>query len=109
MDRFRREHEVRVLLEVRVDVAIHTCQTIRQRSAKGLCLLSVAVARDNTTANALEQSSKLPRSRTTLGVSTDTLLRHDRDCIARSAVYGRKDVVPDVGLITLLHRNSQYE
>ena len=71
-------------------------------------LLGVAVARNNTVVDTLQEASKLPSSRTTLRVTAKTLLRHDRHSIARRSMNGREDVVPYMGLVLLLQGNNQH-
>ena len=65
-------------------------------------VLSVAVSGDNTTLHTLQETSELPGSRSTLRVSTKTLLRHDGNDVAHSTVDTRKHIVPDVRLVRLL-------
>ena len=71
-----------------------------------LYLLGVAIAGNDTVVHALQKASCLPRRGTTLRVTTQALLRHDRDGVARSTVEGREDGVPDVRLVLLLQRNE---
>lgn len=65
-------------------------------------VLSVAIARDDTALHTLQETSELPRSGSTLGVSTETLLRHDGDDVAHSTINACEDIVPDMRLVCLL-------
>lgn len=101
MDGLRREEQVRVFLEVHVDVA---SKKLAPRLGPDMIRYSlrVTVARDDTRVNTLEQTGELPSRRATLRVTAQALLRHDRNSIAVSTSEVGEDVVPDVGLVLLL-------
>lgn len=65
-------------------------------------LLAVPVTGDDTSSDGLEQSRHLPCSRSSLRMSNEALLRHNRDSVAGSATDRGEDVVPNAGLILLL-------
>ena len=65
-------------------------------------LLGVAVARNNTVVDTLQETSKLPSSRTTLRVTAKALLSHDGHGVAICTPKVGEDVVPNVGLVLLL-------
>lgn len=65
-------------------------------------LLGVAVARNGARLDALKETSQLPRRGTTLRVSAQALLSHDRDGVALRTTNVREYIVPDRGLVLLL-------
>ena len=71
-------------------------------------LLGVAVARNNTVVDTLQEASKLPSSRTTLRVTAKALLSHDWDGVARRTSKVAEDVIPNVGLVRLLQWWSEH-
>ena len=89
------------LAELNVDIAIKQLAYLAA-AGKEVSVLSVAIARNDTSVHTLEQTGQLPRSRATLRVTDETLLGHDGDGVSWRTAEGREDVVPDVGLVLLL-------
>lgn len=104
VDGLRREHEESAVSEVRIDVATNNVRKSSHcRRLSGL--LAVPVARDDTGRDRLEQARHLPRSRSSLRMTEETLLRHNRDSVAWRAPDRGEDIVPNPGLVLLLDRN----
>ena len=97
MNRLRREEKVGVFLESGIDIAIQLSTSETKRNSR--YILCVAVPGDDAVVDTLKKTSQLPSSRSTLGMSTQTLLRHDRNSIACCTVEVGEDIVPDVCLV----------
>lgn len=88
MDRLRREHEVGVLLELRVDVVV------------------VPIAWYDAGSDALQETGHLPSSGSTFGVTEQTLLSHDRNGVTLRTREGTEDIVPDMSLVSLVRGST---
>lgn len=65
-------------------------------------VLSVAIARDDTSVDALGQADEHPGSGAALGVTGQVLLRDDGNSIARRARQVLEDIVVDARLVLVV-------
>ena len=67
----------------------------------GVDVIAVAVSRDDTSVNGLQDTNDLPGSRSTLGMTNEARLSNDWDSVTGSTRNFGEDVVPNVGFVTL--------
>ncbi|KAI3487340.1 hypothetical protein L1887_48761 [Cichorium endivia] len=82
--------------------AVAVAHLDRTRVELGRDVVGVAVAADDRSVQRLHHSVERPRSRATLGVTAQPLLRHHGHSVARRAAHAREQLLVDVRLVLVV-------